>query len=488
MTTTMTTAKTTADMVVELLSYFLLFLLIFGMSATVDYESLVRQLSNKRAVLTGVAMQFLVMPFLGFVTLKILGEDRFAPHLGIMLLVVTSSPGGSYSNWWCSMFNAELALSVGMTAVSTILCTFMLPANLLLYSHATYGRKEDSILQSVDWTTLFVSLSTVVIAILTGLKASHMVRSDRFRRWANRAGSLSGLSLVALSFLVSTFTGSAAEEEDGDEAANTRLWRQDAYFYVGVTLPCVVGLIVANAVTFRLRGPERVTLSVECCYQNVGIATSVAVSMFDDKDERAAAMNVPLLYGVVEAIVLGLYCLIAWKRGWTKAPPNEPVCKMLSETYELVHDDDEDVDDTDAETATTKGEAELEGAVDAVEESEKRTGRRRIGRFFFSSRRRRSLAMAERSKSMSATEELRELEKLESGSAKHRANTEDTVASAASASDVEEEAAPNATVEDLPEARNEVPVRREHLRLRSSPFVTDRKTNAPPSVSRNQSF
>ena len=38
--------------------------------------------------------------------------------------------------------------------------------------------------------------------------------------------------------------------------------------------------------------------------------------MFENDDE-AQAMGVPLYYGIIEAVVLGLYCLIAWKMNWT---------------------------------------------------------------------------------------------------------------------------------------------------------------------------
>lgn len=76
------------------------------------------------------------------------------------------------------------------------------------------------------------------------------------------------------------------------------------------------------------------TTSVECCYQNVGIATSVALTMFEG-DELSLAMGVPFFYGVVEAAVLGVYCIGAWKAGWTKAPKDESFCTVISTSYEV---------------------------------------------------------------------------------------------------------------------------------------------------------
>jgi predicted Na+-dependent transporter len=74
----------------------LLFALVFGMSATVDVDSCRAQVRNVKAILTGVFCQFVVLPMLGFLVVKSLNLDA---GIGITLLVVTSSPGGSYSNW-----------------------------------------------------------------------------------------------------------------------------------------------------------------------------------------------------------------------------------------------------------------------------------------------------------------------------------------------------------------------------------------------------
>ncbi len=80
----------------EFLGHLLLFLLVFCMSATVDLTRLRKQLRNKRALAMGASLQFVVLPFLGFLSVKAAGMNAAA---GMTLLVVTSSPGGSFSNW-----------------------------------------------------------------------------------------------------------------------------------------------------------------------------------------------------------------------------------------------------------------------------------------------------------------------------------------------------------------------------------------------------
>jgi len=81
------------------------------------------------------------------------------------------------------MFNADLALSVTMTAISTLLSVIMLPANLMLYARLSY---EGNILDILDWWALFTAIAIVIGAITLGLFCSAKFDSHRFHLNANR--------------------------------------------------------------------------------------------------------------------------------------------------------------------------------------------------------------------------------------------------------------------------------------------------------------
>lgn len=66
-------------------------------------------------------------------------------------------------------------------------------------------------------------------------------------------------------------------------------------------------------------------------------------------DDLAEAMGVPLFYGIVEALLLGGYCVIAWKLDWTKAPASDPLLKVLTTSYEVLS----------AEEDSAKGDGKL---------------------------------------------------------------------------------------------------------------------------------
>ena len=297
----------------------LLFCLVFGMSATVDVHALQFQLKNIKAIRTGLFVQFVVLPLIGFITVKIYRMDRAT---GVILLVITSSPGGSYSNWWCSLMNADLALSVTMTAISTFLSIVLLPVNLILYSKAAYG---ENLAEILDWGSLVTAILLVMGALAVGLYASKRHKSHHFNLMANRVGNCAGLALILFSFVLSS------------TSAEARLWERNLTFYFGVLTPVVAALVAGNvlAMAQKLPKPEVVTIAVESCYQNVGIALSIALSMFNG-DDLAKAVAVPFYYGTAEAVVCFCYCVAAWKVGWTKAPPNVNFWTMLSTSYEIL--------------------------------------------------------------------------------------------------------------------------------------------------------
>ena len=81
------------------------------------------------------------------------------------------------------MFNADLALSVTMTAISTLISVILMPANLLLYCNTAY---DADVVKSLDFDSLFIALTVVISAISLGLFASAKIHSYRFNILANK--------------------------------------------------------------------------------------------------------------------------------------------------------------------------------------------------------------------------------------------------------------------------------------------------------------
>ncbi|KAL7552885.1 hypothetical protein ACHAWF_016130 [Thalassiosira exigua] len=210
-----------------------------------------------------------------------------------------------------------------MTAISTILSVIMLPLNLYFYIPKAFSNSDDvDVFGILDFGSLMTSILVVFGAIGSGIYASDKVKHPKFHVYANRVGTFAGVTLVILA---------------GIHANAGKIWEKDARYYWGVALPCIIALILSTAVASYagLKKPERVTLAIESCYQNCGIATSIALSMFQG-DSRADAMGVPFFYGLVEILIVGVYCITAWKGGWTKAPPTDPFWDVVTTSYEVL--------------------------------------------------------------------------------------------------------------------------------------------------------
>lgn len=298
--------------IVPVVAQALLFLLQSGMAASVDTQILRERLTRWKGIMVGLLCQFFILPATGFCSAKVFSLQ---PVFGISLLAVTSSPGGAYSNWWCSVFNADLALSVAMTTCSTLASVVLMPANLALYTKAAYGSAPE-----LDWWRLLTSILVAVLAIGCGTCMSAMF--PRRRRCFNVFGNIAGVALILFSF----FTSSRDDP----------IWDKDLNFYSAVAAPCVAGLIMAFTIGRLapcISGPEAVAVTVETCYQNIGLALTIALASFEGAD-RARSAGVPLYYGFVQVVCLPVFLLFAWKAGLTHAPSSDRLYAVIIGDYQ----------------------------------------------------------------------------------------------------------------------------------------------------------
>jgi len=303
----------------------LLFSLITGLAGSVEIKALRAQFHRKMGICCGLCCQFFLMPLIGFIVVSIGVPDD---HVGLSLMILCSSSGGAYSNWWCSLFNADLALSVAMTAVSTLCSAVMLPLNLTLYT-TLLNNKVDA---DFPWSPLFQSVGTVCAAIFVGIVICS--RWPHLRKTMQMVGNASGVCMVILTIIVS-LTGQRGSQDRHVVAP----WSHRPGFYVIIVAPFCVALVASVMISslrcLGLERPERVAITVEVSYQNIGISSAVAIATFcHDPRKQAEAATVPLIYGLVEAISLAIFCLAAWKADWTYASSKDSFFSILRGDYQ----------------------------------------------------------------------------------------------------------------------------------------------------------
>jgi hypothetical protein len=85
------------------------------------------------------------------------------------------------------------------------------------------------------------------------------------------------------------------------------------------------------------------TVTVECVYQNTGIAITSCFVIFsgeEQKELQERALGIPFFYTGMQTAFVGVFCLLAWKLGWSKAPADENICKVIIQNYQTEQESD----------------------------------------------------------------------------------------------------------------------------------------------------
>ena len=232
---------------------YLLGVVMFGMGLTLNLHDFKIVFSRPKDVITGCLAQFTIMPLLAWGLSQLFALDE-ALALGVVL--VGCCPGGTASNVITYLAKGDLALSVGMTGVSTLLAPFLTP----LLTWALAGKSVD-----VDVAGMLLSILWVVILpIVAGLIVKWL-----WPKFTEKATAyLPALSSLAISMIVAIVIG-----------ANASKLLAGGMMIVAVVMLhniCGLGLGYLIGKLLGLSEPKKRAISVEVGMQNSGLASSLA--------------------------------------------------------------------------------------------------------------------------------------------------------------------------------------------------------------------
>ena len=236
---------------------YLLGVVMFGMGLTLRLQDFKIVFSRPKDVVIGCMAQFTVMPLLAWGLSRLFHLDE-ALALGVVL--VGCCPGGTASNVITYLAKGDLALSVGMTGVSTLLAPFLTP----LLTWALAGKSVN-----VDVLSMFLSILWVVILpIIVGL-----VIKALWPRFTERAVDyLPAFSSIAIAFIVAIIIAANAD----------KLLAGGLLIVLVVMLHNICGLSLGYLIGRLLRLPDskKRAISIEVGMQNSGLASSLATLHF----------------------------------------------------------------------------------------------------------------------------------------------------------------------------------------------------------------
>lgn len=235
----------------------MLAVIMFCMGLTLTLPDIKEVAKRPWPIAIGVVAQYVVMPFGALLIAKLLG---LPPALAVGLLILGSVPGGTASNVIAYLAKGDVALSVAMTSVSTLISPFMTPLLMLLLANAD---------TPVDGWGMAVTLAqTVLIPVIGGLVVRVL-----FNKWVNYVlPILPWLSIIAIGGVVFPAVANSAEV----------LVSVGLLVFVAVVLHNLLGYVLGYAAARACGYSPAVcrTTSVEIATQSAGLASGMGAKFF----------------------------------------------------------------------------------------------------------------------------------------------------------------------------------------------------------------
>ena len=232
-------------------------IIMFGMGLTLTEKDFKIVLSRPKDILIGCLSQFIVMPLLAWTLTRVFSLPQ---ELAIGVILVGCCPGGTASNVITYLAKGDLALSVGMTAASTLLAPLLTPLLVWLLAGT---------MVNVDTTGMLLSIVCVVILpIAGGLLCQRFIPKMTQRV----TPYLPAFSSIAIALTVGIVVAHNADR------LMTAGWLVVFIVMIHNLLGLGIGYFVGRLL--RLQQSKRVALSIEVGMQNSGLATSLAVMHF----------------------------------------------------------------------------------------------------------------------------------------------------------------------------------------------------------------
>ena len=238
---------------------YLLMTVMFGMGLTMKTSDFTVVFSRPKDIIIGCVSQFLIMPLLAFLLGKLFGLDD---ELMVGVILVGTCPGGTSSNVITYLSDGDVALSVGMTSVNTLLAPFLTPALTYLFLKTSVN---------VDILAMFLSIIKVVIVPI-GLG---IIINRFFGKFTQKAKDiLPSVSVIAICLIVAAVVSHNS----------AKILSTGAVIFAVVILHNILGYLCGYGIgkLFKMDIARKKAVAVEIGMQNSGLATTLAGSAFPD--------------------------------------------------------------------------------------------------------------------------------------------------------------------------------------------------------------
>ena len=264
--------KTAGDFKLSKLIIPLLQIIMFGMGTELSLKDFANVIKMPRGIIIGVVGHYVIMPLIGLSVAKLF---NFPNEIAAGIILVGCCPSGLASNVMSYLARANLALSVSVTTISTLLAPFLTP---LLMQFLGGG-----FVQIDFWGMVWEITKIVILPIAAGLAFHYLVRG-KFT-WLDKAMPI--LSMIGIAFILTIITA----------AGRDNLLKVGGLLIVATLIHNLAGYFFGywSARIFKFHERDCRTIALEVGMQNAGLASGLALAM----GKLATAGLAPAIFGPV---------------------------------------------------------------------------------------------------------------------------------------------------------------------------------------------
>jgi len=285
-----------------------LFLAMLGMGLSLVPDDFKRVVRYPKAVCTGIALQMVALPLLGFGVVTALG---ITGALAVGIIAISLAPGGSSSNLITFLSGGDVALSVTLTAVVSLIAPFTIP--LILGPAMVHFMGEHQAL-ALPWDrTIIILLAMTIVPVGLGIlirkfAPDFSIRAERFVRI---------FAVVLLVGLILVITGTQWENLPTfiAQAGTANLLLNLSALAIGF----------AGARAMRLERRQAISIGVEVGIQNGATALFVTGTLIGNPTMSIG----PAVYGLFMYGTGALFGFLVGRRGSAEPQPEAPTVEPV---------------------------------------------------------------------------------------------------------------------------------------------------------------
>ncbi|MEO9894253.1 bile acid:sodium symporter family protein [Aurantibacter sp.] len=255
-----------------------LIIIMFGMGLSLTLTDFKQVFKFPKAIIIGLCCQIIILPLIGY---SIATALQLSPTTAIGVMLLSACPGGPTSNMLTFLAKGDLALSVSLTAVASILTIFTIP---LIVQFAVEEFSSASQAISVDAPTMLKQLLVIVlIPVSIGMWVKH-----KFGTFASRMEK--PVKIISAIIFILVIVGITLSLRDVIVS-----YLKEAGLPAILLNICTMTIGFLLAVLFKLNRKQAISISIETGIQNGTLAITLATIALNN----AEFSIVPAIYGLL---------------------------------------------------------------------------------------------------------------------------------------------------------------------------------------------